>query len=147
MKCPDVNVLVYAHREEDPTHEYFAGWLDRVVNGPAPFALSVLSASAFVRIVTHAKFPPAPTELEQALAFVEVLVGAPGCRLIGAGPRSWPLTRDLCRKTKTRGPRVSDAHHAAVAIENGCTLVSRDADFQRFVPHGLSFELLEPGGP
>jgi hypothetical protein len=94
--------------------------------------------------VTHPKFPPAPAELEQAVAFVEVLASAPSCRVVGAGPTNWALVRDLCRRTKTRGAKVSDAQHAAVAIEHGCTLVSRDPDFKRFQPHGLSFELLEP---
>jgi toxin-antitoxin system PIN domain toxin len=144
MKMPDVNVLVYAHRVEDPAHDFYSAWLHALANGEAPFALSVLVASGFVRVVTHARFAPAPSELEQAVAFVEVLASAPSCRLLGAGPESWQLVRDICRKTATRGARVSDAHHAAVAIEHGCTWVSRDADFRRFEPHGLAFELLEP---
>jgi hypothetical protein len=144
LKLPDVNVLIYAHRVDDPAHEFYADWMDRLMNGPAPFALSVLTASAFVRIVTNAKFPSAPSELEQAIAFVEVLSSAPGCRMVGAGSSNWGLVRDLCRSTKTRGPKISDAQHAAVAIEHGCTLVSRDSDFKRFKAHGLAFELLEP---
>lgn len=141
---PDVNVLVYAHRAEDPAHRFYRGWLENLANGPAPFAVSTLVAAGFVRVVTHAKFRPAPSELEEAVAFVEVLVSAPGCRVVGAGQTSWQLLRDLCRRTGTRGAKVSDAHHAAVAIEHGCTLVSRDSDFARFQPQGLSFELLEP---
>lgn len=144
MKMPDVNVLVYAHRAEDPAHVHYRDWLEELVNGPAPFALSVLVATGFVRVVTHSKFGPAPSELEQALAFVEVIASAPRCRVVGAGATSLRLTAELCRKTRTRGPRLSDAHHAAVAIEHGCTLVSRDRDFQRFERHGLAFELLEP---
>ena len=144
MKMPDVNVLVYAHRAEDPAHAFYRSWLEALVNGPAPFALSVLVASGFARVVTHAKFRPAPSELEEAMAFVEVLASAPLCRIVGAGAETWPILRDLCRKTRTRGAKVSDAHHAAVAIEHGCTLVSRDADFRRFQPQGLTFELLEP---
>jgi toxin-antitoxin system PIN domain toxin len=141
---PDVNVLVYAHRSEDPAHRFYREWLEALANGRAPFALSVLVAAGFVRVVTHSKFPPAPSALEQAIAFVEVLASSPSCRLVGAGPASWELVRDLCRKTKIVGHRVSDAHHAAVAIDQGCTLVSRDAGFARFVPHGLEFEHLEP---
>jgi hypothetical protein len=144
MKMPDVNVLVYAHRVEDPAHAFYRDWLDRVVNGRAPFALSVLVAAGFVRVVTHTRFRPAPSELEEAVAFVEVMASAPGCRLVGAGHMSWQLLRDLCRKTATRGAKVSDAQHAAVAIEHGCTLVSRDPDFRRFEDQGLTFELLEP---
>lgn len=141
---PDVNVLVYAHRAEDPAHRFYYQWLDELVNGPAPFALSVLVAAAFVRVVTSPRFPPAPSELEQAVAFIEVLSSSSNCRWVGAGPDTWRLIRDLCRTTKTRGSKVSDAQHAAVAIEHGCTLVSRDLGFRRFEPHGLSFELLEP---
>lgn len=144
MKMPDVNVLIYAHRVEDPAHPFYAGWLEQVVNGTSPYALSVLVAAAFVRIVTHPRFPPAPSELEQAIAFVEVLAGAPNCRLIGPGHGNWALVRELCRATKTSGPKVSDAQHAAVALEHGCTLVSRDPDFRRFKAHGLVFEHLEP---
>ncbi len=39
---------------------------------------------------------------------------------------------------------MADAQHAAVAIENGCVWVTRDADFTSFVPHGLRLEILEP---
>lgn len=144
MKMPDVNVLIYAHRVDDPAHDLYWTWLDRLVNSGAPFALSILSATAFVRIVTNAKFPSEPSELEQAVAFIEVLSNAPNCRLMGAGATGWKHVRDLCRSTKTRGAKVSDAHHAAVAIEHGCTLVTRDSDFKRFEPYGLSLELLEP---
>lgn len=144
MNMPDVNLLIYAHRADDPAHAFYAKWLDDTVNGRAAFALSVLSATAFVRIVTNTRFPTAPTELEQAISFIEVLSSAPNCRWVGVGPSTWALVRDLCRATKTRGPTISDAQHAAVAIENGCTLVSRDPDFRRFERHGLSFTLLEP---
>ena len=144
MQLPDANILLYAHRVEDPAHRFYSQWLHGLVNGSAPFALSVLVAAAFVRVVTHPRFPPAPAELEQALAFIEVVSTAPTCRVVGAGPGTWPLVRDLCRQTRTRGAKVSDAHHAAVAIEHGCTLVTRDPDFRRFKAHGLELKLLEP---
>jgi toxin-antitoxin system PIN domain toxin len=144
VKLPDINVLVYAHRVDDPAHAFYARWLDTLVNGASPFALSVLVAAGFVRVVSHPKFPSAPTGLEHAISFIEALSSAPTCRWVGAGPSHFALVRDLCRKTKARGARVSDAQHAAVAIEHGCTLVSRDSDFIELQRHGLSFELLEP---
>ncbi len=144
MLLPDVNILIYAHRVDDPAHGFSSKWLHALVNGRAPFALSILVASAFARVVTNPRFPPAPAELEQAFGFIEVVASSPACRLVGAGPGTWPLVRDLCRRTKTTGPKISDAHHAAVAIEHGCTFVTRDRDFQRFVVHGLDLEVLEP---
>ncbi|MYF03810.1 MAG: type II toxin-antitoxin system VapC family toxin, partial [Holophagales bacterium] len=38
----------------------------------------------------------------------------------------------LCRQADARGKLVADAQHAAVAMEHGCTIVSTDADFDRF---------------
>jgi len=144
MLMPDVNVLIYAHRVEDPAHRIYARWLDELLAGPAPFALSVLVAGAFVRIVTNPRFSSAPATLDEALGFIEGLASAPNCRVVGAGAGNWAILRDLCRAAKIRGARISDAQHAAIAIEHGCTLVSRDPDFRRFERHGLDFELLEP---
>ena len=53
MLLPDVNVLVYAHREDTRGHLRFRGWLERLVNGPEAFGLSDLILSGFLRIVTH----------------------------------------------------------------------------------------------
>ena len=40
MFMPDVNVLIYAHRQYEEWHEPYAYWLKQVVDGPEPFALS-----------------------------------------------------------------------------------------------------------
>jgi uncharacterized protein len=103
----------------------------------------VLVSAAFVRTVTHPRFSKKPATLEEAFGFVEAVASAQNTRLLGASASNWPLLRDLCRATKTRGARIADVQHAAVAIEHGGTLVSRDPDFRRFEPHGLDFELLE----
>src|SRR5262249_33153337 len=139
MEMPDVNILIYAHRRDDSVHGFYRSWLEQLAGGPSPFALSALVATAFVRIVTGPRFKNGPSELDDAISFVDGLATAPSCRLVGVSTGSWALTRDLCRNTRTTGARISDAHHAAVAIEHGCTFVSRDPDFRRFEPHGLSF--------
>ena len=33
MQMPDVNILVYAHREESPGHVRYAAWLKAMANG------------------------------------------------------------------------------------------------------------------
>lgn len=144
MRMPDVNILIYAHRMDDPAHGFYRRWLEDLVNGPEPFALSVLSAVAFVRIVTHPAFRPMPTPLPQVLSVIEALRGAPSCRLLPVGDRHWDLFRRLAETARATGKRVADAQHAAVALEHGCTWVTRDADFQAFEPAGLRLEILEP---
>lgn len=139
---PDVNILVYAHRREDPDHEFYRAWVERLVNGPEPFALSVLVAVAFARIVTHPAFQPQPTPLPQALAVIESLAAMATCVMPGPGDKHWNLVKSLCDAVSAKGKMVADAQHAAVALEHGCIWVTRDTDFESFRPQGLRVEIL-----
>ncbi|MBM3880892.1 MAG: type II toxin-antitoxin system VapC family toxin [Verrucomicrobia bacterium] len=145
MKTPDVNILVYAHREDESAHAFYRDWLEALVNSGAPFGLSALVAVAFVRIVSHPRFHAHPTPLPVALLTIERLREAPGCRWLLPGARHWEIAATLCRKTGVAGKRVGDAQHAAVAIEHGCCWVTRDDDFAAFAPYGLEWERLPPG--
>lgn len=145
---PDVNVLVYAHRQGGADHHFFKSWLEGLANDAQPFALSALVAVAFVRVVTHPRLPGGPTPLPQALAFVDTLQAAPSCRVVAPGPQHWPLVSMLCRKTGAVGKHVANAQHAAIALEHGCEWISRDNDFTAFAPHGLRWQhLVAPAVP
>jgi hypothetical protein len=134
MLMPDVNILVYAHREESPNHERYATWLVELASGPEPFALSEFVMHGFIRIVTNPRiFTPASTTA-QAFQFLAALLALPGCSVIRAGANHWRIFRDLCEAGKLRGKIVADAVHAALAIENGCEWVTADTDFARFAP-------------
>lgn len=142
MLMPDVNVLVYAHRRDEACHEAYRDWMNDLVARDEPFGLSVLAAVGFVRVVTNRRIFAEPTPLPVALAAVDALAARRGCRLVGPGPRHWEIARKLCVATSATGKLVADAAHAAVAIENACEWVSRDGDFEHFVPSGLRFKLL-----
>lgn len=132
MLVPDVNVLIYAHRLESPEHASYAQWLTDLARGPAPFGLSELGASAFVRIVTNPKIWEEATTLADALDFIERLRGRSNARLLTHGPSSWSIFAELCGHARARGKLVADAYHAALAIEHGCELITTDSDFARF---------------
>lgn len=132
MILPDVNVLVYAFRADDPHHPRSKRWLDDVVQGDARFGISPLALSAVVRITTNHRAFPAPASPTAAFAFCDNLLGQPHCEIVEPGERHWRIFRDLCVRTETRGPRVSDAWFAALAIEHGCTFVTFDRDYARF---------------
>jgi toxin-antitoxin system PIN domain toxin len=142
MRMPDVNILVYAHRREDPDHDFYRMWLERLANGPEPFALSVLVSVAFVRIVTHPAFLPCPTPLHQAISVIDSLAALPNCLMPSLGDRHWDLVKMLCEAASARGKLVADAQHAAMALEHGCTWVTRDLDFDDFRSSGLRVEIL-----
>lgn len=133
MLLADVNVLIYAHREDSSRdHPRYAQWLKQLATGPEPFALSVLSLAALVRIVTNPRIFRTPSTLDEVFAFTGELVRRPGARVVGPGPEHFKIFEDLCRQSQASGKLVADAQHAAVAIEHGCTLVTTDADFARF---------------
>lgn len=132
MVLPDVNVLVYAHREDMPNHPDYRAWLESIVNSDQAFALSDLVLSGFVRVVTHPRVFNPPSDLETALAFVAQLRRRPNCVLVQPGPRHWNIFRRLSLQANVKGNLVPDAYLAALAIESGCEWVTTDRDFSRF---------------
>ena len=127
----DVNVLIYAHREDQRDHDFFRQKLEAVVRQEAPFGMSPLVAAGFVRIVTQPNFPNGPTPLVQALVVVESLMQQPNAHWITPGKCHWELVAGLCRATHATGKSVADAQHAAIAVEHACTWVSRDREDRR----------------
>jgi hypothetical protein len=134
----DVNVLVYAHRNDAPCHADFRQWLTYVLEGDASYGLSDLVLSGFLRIVTHPRVFRTPTPMEKALAFVQEVRDRPNCVLISPGPRHWDIFVKLCRKAGLKGNLVPDAFLAALAIENGAEWITTDGDYARFP--GLKFK-------
>jgi toxin-antitoxin system PIN domain toxin len=147
MLLPDVNVFVYAHRADEPTHDAYTVWLEEVIAGPEPFGLSVLVAVAFVRIVTNPKIYADPTPLDVALASMDRIASHPRCRIVAPATDHYGKVAELCRATKARAKLVADAQHAALAIAEGCTWVTRDGDFAKFAPHGLRWKHLVLDAP
>jgi uncharacterized protein len=134
---PDVNVLVIAHRPDQDRHDEMRTWLEAEVNSDRPFALADVAVAGFLRIVTNARIYRRPTPLEGAMKVVDDLVGRPGCVPVAAGPRHWTIFRRLLGEGDARGNLVPDAHLAAIAVEHGATIATRDRGFGRFA--GLSW--------
>jgi toxin-antitoxin system PIN domain toxin len=128
----DVNVLVYAHRQDAPRHPEFQRWLTGILEGDAPYGLSDIVLSGFLRVVTHPRVFRTPTPMERALAFVRDVRDRPNSVPISPGPRHWDIFVKLCRKDGVKGNLVPDAFLAALAIENGAEWVTTDGDYARF---------------
>ncbi len=139
MILPDVNVLIYAFRKDVPQHAICRAWLDRVILDDAPFGLSPLALAAVVRITTNSRSYPAPSSLDDAIGYCDDLLGQPHCQIVEPGERHWGVFKRLCVETDTRGPRVTDAWYAALAIEWGCEWITFDRDYARFP--GLKWSL------
>jgi hypothetical protein len=129
---PDVNVLVYAYREDAPRHGRYRRWLEGALDGPEAYGLSDLVLARFLQVVTHPRVfsPPSPTE--HALGFAESLRAHPNCVTVAPGQRHWGIFTDLCRTAGVKGNLVPDAYLAALAIESGSEWLTSDRDYSRF---------------
>lgn len=128
----DVNVLVYAHREDAPGHRAYRHWLETALEGSQPCGVSELVLAGCLRIITHPKVFTPPTPLEQALGFVRQIREHGNVHIVAPGSRHWNIFVDLCRQGKAKGNTIPDAYHAALAVEAGCEWITADAGFGRF---------------
>jgi uncharacterized protein len=132
MRCVDVNVLVYAHRDESPGHAEYLSWLEDARRADEPLGVSPLVLSGFLRVVTHPRVFADPTPLDVALAFADAVRTSPNALRLLPGARHWGIFTRLCSNADVRGNLVPDAYLAALAIEHGGTWYSADRGFARF---------------
>lgn len=128
----DVNVMVYVHREDTPGHAAYLKWFREATGSDAPFGVSDLVLSGFLRVVTHPRVFRVPTPMKAALAFVDAVRERPNAVLISPGVRHWGIFATLCRTTGVKGNLVADAYLAALAIESGSEWITTDRDYSRF---------------
>jgi toxin-antitoxin system PIN domain toxin len=129
---PDVNILVYAHRQDSPDHQRYKAWLEAMADADNGFGLADVVLSGFLRIVTNPKVFAYPTPLDTAILFAETLRALPNCLPIAPGPRHWSIFCRLCRDAGAKGNLIPDAFLAALAIESGSEWVTTDRGFSRF---------------
>jgi uncharacterized protein len=136
---PDVNILLYAFRDDLPSHQGCRKWLDSVVNGNAAYGISPQVLASVIRIATHPKIFAMPSGLGRAFAFADAVTSQPHCQLVTPGPRHWEIFQDLCNHAQASGNLVQDAWFAALALESGCEWITMGRDFARF--EGLRWRL------
>ncbi|MBE7187674.1 type II toxin-antitoxin system VapC family toxin [Jatrophihabitans endophyticus] len=140
MLMPDVNVLLDAFREDLPAHTRVRPWLTDRLTGFEQIGVSELVLSSVIRISTRVGVWDVPATPGEAIAFCAIVRSAPAATLVAPGPRHWSIFAGLVESMRLRGNDVPDAYFAALALENGATLVTRDRGFARFA--GL--RLLDP---
>jgi toxin-antitoxin system PIN domain toxin len=127
----DVNVLVYAQRQDALDHVKYRDWL-KAHSAKHPFAVADVILSGYLKILTHPKIFNPPTPSETAWRSVEEIKNHPRASFIVPGPGHWAIFRNLCEVADAKGNLVPDAYIAALAIEHGLEMVTTDRDYARF---------------
>ncbi len=132
MRMLDINILVYAHREDSPNHPAFRNWLEQCANSAEAFGLCDAVLAGFLRVTTHPRIFSPPSPIDKSIEFVRTLLSLPNCVLLNPGARHWKIFEDLCLRTNAKGNTVPDAYLAALAIESGSLWITTDGGFGRF---------------
>ena len=125
-------MLLYGHRQEAERHPEYRDWLQAMIDGPEPYAVSDFALNGMLRVITNPRIYRSPTPLDRALPAADQIRNQPHAEVVGPGRRFWQIFIRLCGEVSARGKVVPDAYLAALAIEHGCELITADRDFTRF---------------
>jgi len=129
----DVNLCLHGlYHDASPAAEAVTSWLDLALGGDEQVAISEQVLSSMIRIGTNPRVYPVPTSVDDAVRFAEALLSAPASVRVRPGPRHWALFTALVTHHGLRGNAVADAFLAAMAMELGAVMATRDRGFKRF---------------
>jgi len=132
----DVNLLIDATMTSARDHVAARSWLQSRLAGTARVGLPWASITGFVRVAGQPRAWERPLPVSGSLAVVRSWLSRPCAWVPEPGPRHLDILEALL------GPQpsvrlVTDAHLAAIALEHGLELATRDRDFARWADLGL----------
>ncbi len=145
MIALDTNLLVYAHRADNPFHTAAAQLIKELAEGRAAWAIPWPCLHEFYNIATNPRIHPVPTPIDMALRQIDIWLESPSLLLLTESERHWVQLRELIDKAKVRGAMVHDARIAAICLSHGVReFWSADRDFSRFPALRTRNPLVEP---
>lgn len=132
MLFPDINILVYAYDSASEDHKPCLKWLESALNGKNPVCFSWHTIMGLMRILTTVRMVRNAFTTKEAMQIADDMLSMPVSRMLLPGDQHFSIFRQLVNETGVSGARLSDAHIAALAIEHGATVVSKDRDFRAF---------------
>jgi hypothetical protein len=137
MIAIDANLLLYASDTSAAHHQASRRWLENTLSSEESIGIAWAVVLAFLRVGTNPRIRRNAFSLQEAVDIVAGWLERPNVTLLNPGERHWEILRAMMSKGQARGPLITDAHLAALAIEHGAALASTDRDFARFP--GLNF--------
>ena len=132
MILVDANIVLYAYHPRAEQHKLCRRWIEDALSGLTPIGFPWLTIWAFLRISTNPRAFEQPLDMSEAEQIVSSWLDVPVVRLIEPGERHWQILRKLLVEAQVRGPLVTDAVMAALALEHGASVCTADQDFARF---------------
>ena len=130
----DTNLLIYTTFVDTPEHAQARGWFEEQLGDPdASLCLCWPVVYAFVRLITSPRvFAEHALSVERGWTTVAEYLAQPAVRVVTAGPGHSAIAAELAATPGLRSEDVPDLEIAALAIEHGLVLATRDHGFRRF---------------
>ena len=132
MIIPDTNLLLYAYNADSEFHSRANGWWQSILQGNETVGIPAVVSVGFVRIATNPTFAGRRMTLEESLSLVDTWFNYPHITELIPAAGHFALFRRILETADVGGKLATDAHIAALAIENDAELHSNDNDFGRF---------------
>lgn len=132
----DVNLLVDATMTAARDHAAAREWLQGQLRGTARVGLPWAAIAGFVRVAGQPRAWERPLPVEQALSIAGSWLARPCAWTPEPGPRHLEIL-EMLLSAQPSVRLVSDTHLAAIAVEHGLELKSRNGDFARWSHLGL----------
>lgn len=142
MIVVDANLLLYAYDSGSDRHARARKWWETTLSVEGQVVgLPWLTTMAFLRIVTNPRAVHRPMRPATAMKIVGQWLERPNLIPIQAGRRHFEILSQLVDQAQISGPLMTDAHLAALTLEQGATLATHDKDFLRFAKLKVLFPL------
>ena len=128
----DANLLIDAVNQDAPLNRRATSWLESALSGQETVRFPWNVLLAFLRLTTRPGLFRRPLPVGTAFDLVASWLDRTSATIVHPGPHHLRLLRELLQPLGAGGNLTSDAHLAALAIENRAELCSSDADFARF---------------
>lgn len=128
----DANVLIYAYNNDAAFHSECEQWLVDALSNTRMIGFAWQSVTAFMRITTNPRLFPEGFSQSEVLEIVDGWLDLPNVRILVPTDRHWGVFKRLTSDGRLTGPKIMDAHLAALAIEYGAVLATTDRDFLGF---------------
>ncbi len=129
---PDLNLLIYSYDTSSPWHKKAAHWWTQCLSGTEPVGLPWVVSLGFIRIWTSSRFFANPMPIDLAIESVESWLNRNVVRPLDPGRKHASILFDFLRAEGRGGNLTTDAHLAALAVENRAVIHTADTDFARF---------------
>ena len=128
----DANILIYAHRSEDPHHAASLRWLQQVLTDGEQVYASAMAEVALLRITTNKRMGLSASPPAAVFELLTYLHALPNYARLELVPGQFGRLESICAALNLSGNDMNDAYLAALALENDLTLASADRGFERF---------------